>query len=457
MCKMHAPRKSSWNRAIWALLALGIVGSSICFVWRGPVFEASNGLDFILVYSASQTWIHGENPYDKTAVDRAWSESGGPADRGPLTRKESALIYPPTTLLLMAPFGALSWSAALPAWIVANIAFLAISIVCISRLARFCIGQKRTWLFVIASLMFMPVHTTFRHGQTSLYALALIALASAFAVGAGRQIGRNTFSGVLLGAAGVFKPQVGLPYLALDVLRKRWLAVAIAIIVGAMIFLAASWHMSHRGIQWWPTWRANIADFQNSGQGDPTAANLLRHQMIDLRYLLHCFVENRAAVNAIALLACATLAIIFWRTELRSLLKLGSNRSAASVSQKSENDRYLLSLSMVSALTLLVAYHRFYDAVLLLFPLAWAISTVANRDELSRNRILASCVLVLMVPYWANSAAALGQLRDDHRVPTWLLDCWCWDHLIMPHQVWALLAMAICFVLVRGTRASLPV
>src|SRR5678815_3103692 len=184
MSDQSGPETSSIrSRASWALLIAALIGSLALFIVRGPVYETSSGLDFILLYSASRAWVHGENPYDNEVVKRVWTESGGPAERGPGIRQEPSLIYPPPTLLMMAPFGALPWSIAEPAWIAANIGFLGVSIWSLARLAGFRLNQKRTWVFAIAALLFMPVHTTFRHGQTPLYVLAFLTLAAT----AGRQ------------------------------------------------------------------------------------------------------------------------------------------------------------------------------------------------------------------------------------------------------------------------------
>src|SRR6185503_18584336 len=123
-----------------------------------------------------------------------------------------------------------------------------------------------------------------------------------------------------------------------------------------------------------------------SGQGDPTTANPMRHQLLNLHVALHSFIENRMTVSLLVLLACAALASLFFRFWIWNF-------------EERRND-LLLAFSMVSVLTLMVVYHRFYDGVLLLFPLAWAIGAVAKRG---RDAVPGWCVLLFLVPFFTNA------------------------------------------------------
>jgi hypothetical protein len=91
----------------------------------------------------------------------------------------------------------------------------------------------------------------------------------------------------------------------------------------------------------------------------------------------------------------------------------------------------------------MVAYHRFYDAVLLLIPLAWAISAIAQR----RTVAAAWGVLLLMVPFFLNAATVLKVMEQRAPLPAWLLDQWWWNTLVLPQQAWALLGMAVLLIL----------
>jgi hypothetical protein len=93
----------------------------------------------------------------------------------------------------------------------------------------------------------------------------------------------------------------------------------------------------------------------------------------------------------------------------------------------------------------MVVYHRFYDAVLLLVPLAWAIDAAARNR---RDRI-AWCVLLLMLPFCLNSATALVWLAGKGYLPEWLTQSPLWERVLLPHQGWALLAMAVCLLLAQ--------
>ena len=426
MTEPSGPESSSIrSRLTWALLILALIGASALFIVRGPVYEVRSGLDFILLYSASRAWVHGENPYDDQAVKQIWAQSGGPADRGPGSREAPSLIYPPPTLLMMAPFGALPWSIAQPAWIAANIGFLAVSIWSLARLAGFRIRQKRTWVFAIAALLFMPVHTTFRHGQTPLYVLCFLTLSAVWA--------RHVASGSLLAFATLLKPQIGLPFVCLDVVRWRLRSVIVAVALIAALSLLAIAPLAARSIDWRTSWSNNLVSFQHSGQGDPTIANPMRHQMLNLHVPLHSFFADRMLVSVMVLLVCATLAGLFFRFWLWRFAD--------------RDHDVLLAFSMVAVLTLMIVYHRFYDGVLLLFPLVWAIAAIARRA--SNGGIVlapAACVLVLMTPFFTNSATVLWWLAFEQKLPASITDSWAWSAIAMPHQSWALLLMAACLI-----------
>jgi len=417
---------SQANRRMTVIAAL-VVLSAGWFMWRAVLNSSPGRLDFVLVYSASRAWVTGANPYDLQDIARVWTEAGGPESRGPMTRVFPHLIYPPTTLLMLAPFGALPWKLAEPAWVIANVLFLGATIWAIASLAGFRRGQLRLLLFIAVSLCFMPVHTAFRHGQTPLYPLALITIGLALSRGAG-QIG----SGLLHSAATLIKPQMGLPFIALEFVRWRLRAVLWAL-AGLVIISAVSvLPFMLKGIDWWSSWQLNLQAVTAPGnQLDPTPANEWRYQMINLHVPLHGFIADRTVVNALVMAVVGVLGAVFffWPP----------------LSWKSVRPPLLMSASIVAVLSLLFVYHRYYDAVLLLLPLAWALGRVADR----RNDRPGWLMLALIVPFMVNSATAIYWLDDTGRLPTWLMESTFWRIAVIPHQGWAILLMGVLLAWVR--------
>lgn len=393
--------------------------SAAVFLVRGPLHGVQHAADYMLIYSPARAWITGANPYDLEQVDQAWMSAGGAYEQRPSVRVTAGLLYPPSTPAALAPFAAFAWPLARTVWAIANTLFFGVAVWGVARLAGFRLHQRRTWLFVSAALLFTPVHTAIRHGQTTLYVLAPLALAAVLLCPLAR--------GALLALATLIKPHLGLPFVAYTIINRDWRSLTSAAVVCAVITGVAIVPMTMRDVPWFESWMHNLQTFSTAGEGDPTRANPIRHQLVNLHYPLHTLIDNRTVVQGIVL---ATLGIIaaaffFWRSPHRPPV--------------------LLSLSMIAVLSLMVAYHRFYDAVFLIFPLAWAISRLA---ACPRHR-LAWCVVMLTIPYFVNMATMLFVAAQNQWLPGALTNSSVWEILIMPIQAWALLGMAGCLLAAR--------
>lgn len=411
-----------------ALLTLAVVW----FAWRGPINALGRSVDFILIYTPARAWMHGQNPYDMRTLDRVWEEAGGPYILRPTERYKGNLIYPPSTLVMFAPWALFPWPAAKWAWVASNLAFLAIVLGGSLRLAGWRLGETRSLAFLALSLSLTPVHTAFRLGQTPLFVLATAMLALTGV--------RPWRSGLCNGLAAAIKPQIGLPFIALQAVHGKWKSVVMSLVAAASLFGVGAAAMSAAGIDWLGAWRSNLANFTGSGEGDPTAANPLRSQLLNLHYPLHTLFDGAAVVNAMTLGICGLIAAVFFL-----FLRL---RSKETSSDDGRSPQRLLEASMVAVLCLLVVYHRFYDAALLILPLMWAVQAIAVKDAASRHA--AWCVMALMIPFFLNSTAALLYAAQRFWLPERLTAGRVWDVFIMPHEVWALLAMALCLLWARA-------
>jgi hypothetical protein len=396
---------------------------------RAPLRGWSNPSDFILVYAPARAWLLGANPYDAAQIDQVWLEASGPGELRPSSRNTPELIYPPTTLLMFVPWAALPWPAAHYAWLAANVAFVGLIIWFTARVAGFGLRQRRTWVFVAAILVFAPMHTAIHHGQTPLYVLAMALLAFA--------VRSQAASGVALGLASAVKPHLALPFAALEAVRGRWRSAVIAAATLAAILLASILPLLARGVPWLTSWRNNLAAFRAGGAGDPSSANPHRHQLVNLQYPITALTGNTLLAEILTFAIVALLAMIFFLPPAKRM----------------RSTPLLLSLSMVAVLTLMLVNHRFYDAVLLLIPLAWAINAAALRPR----DALPWCVLALLVPFFLNAATALHWFADAGRLPGWLIEGWWWERLLLPHQGWAILGIAIVLLIAQRThRRSAP-
>ena len=175
-----------------------------------------------------------------------------------------------------------------------------------------------------------------------------------------------------------------------------------------------------------PSWLGdltrNLQLFQHDSAGDPTWINASRHQMLNLHVLLHSFTDNRQLVGVLVYAIVATLAaVFFFGVDLR----------------RRDDDRELLAVSVVGVLTLLVAYHRYYDAVLLLPAAAYAM-----RLALAGRWRLAAVLGVLLLPFYLNLTTVLAVLANSGRLPADVMQAPLWRIFVTPLLGWSLLGLA---------------
>lgn len=60
-----------------------------------------------------------------------------------------------------------------------------------------------------------------------------------------------------------------------------------------------------------------------------------------------------------------------------------------------------------------------------------------------KMRRFARIALILMVPFLFPGAAVLQQLESNGRIPESWVSSWWWEGLVMPHQTWFLLLLAL--------------
>src|SRR5262249_49278183 len=78
-------------------------------------------------------------------------------------------------------------------------------------------------------------------------------------------------------------------------------------------------------------------------------------------------------------------------------------------------------------------YHRFYDAWLLIWPLSYAL---LSTRKLPANVLIFATIVPFLVPGATVLDRGSALLRTG----------WFWNAIIMPHQAWALLLLAILLI-----------
>ncbi len=431
-------RENRRRKLGWALVLVLLFLASAEFVLRGPIrfARASNFNDFISPYIQTRAWIKGVDPYSPRNLVALWPpDAERPlflkrdlADGSLVLKRGIPTAYPPTCFVLLVPIVWLPWHVAHHVWLGISLMAFGLTVLSLVSLIDFHWQEKRTYLFLALALALAPFHTGLAAGSIVIVAVGFCALG---VLRADQQWDVTT--GVLFGVAIGLKPQIGLPFLVYYLLRRRWRVVATTVTVLAILAVIAAFHLAMSHTPWLDNYRYdNRVLFAHGSLGDFTESNPLRFSLVNLQVLLYTFVPDRTGANVAALVVAGALGA-FW---LYLLLR------------RADSKNELLALGALIVLSLLPVYHRLYDASLLIFPLAWSLAAWSgSRKELAKGTLL--LILVFLVP----GGSALEQLQHT----TYLIGLqhsWWWAHIVMPHQVWALLFLSVLLLQAMRTSAA---
>ncbi len=356
------------------------------FVNRGPyrAIRFSTTGDFSTVYAAARCWLHNANPYDRASLKAELANAGAPSD---LQHDQdiNPSVYLPATMPLAAPIAWMSWHRANVIWCCLSVALFGISLWRLLDAARFSVRAR--WLVASLALLFSPTYVGVYDGNPGVAAISLIVLSIC-----GTLAGPPLLSGILLGIAMCFKPQLAICAVCVLAVWRSWrpllyaaLLFCIASLIGVMVLSEFG-----RNWQWWATEQHNIAiSFQPGGQSDPAPASAVAWQLLNTQTLTAYLFEKRAAYNsAVWILAVLVTAVfVYFR-------QTGSEWTP------------WFDAAFFASLTLTLTYHRYYDAqlLLLLIPLLACVW----RSERLLVSVVAVCLLVLAFPVQSLMARRLA-------------------------------------------------
>lgn len=411
-----------------SLLILLVLLAASEFVVRGPVrfLRAADFNDFLSPYIQSRALVKGMDPYSPEVLVRLWPVEG--ADRPDFLARDAAdgslimkrgipTAYPLTCLFLLTPLAVLPWPIACLAWLVVTVCLTLGLIWSLLMTGEFERNDWRSYAFVAFSLALAPLHTGLGAGSIVISTVAFCGIALSL-----DQRGREIFAGTLFGIAVCLKPQIGLPFLAYYLLRRRWRLSGIAAGVAFTAAILAVARLAISGTPWLQNYRMDNRVLLVSGTlADFTERNPLRFGLINLQVLFYAIWHHAAAANAFALAISATLFGIW----LLLMLQSGSRD-------------VLLPMSALAVLSLFPVYHRLYDAFLLILPLCWSLGEFSGpRNKFARGAFL------LMVPFLVPGGSALEQFQLRGQIPEGIANSWYWTSIVMPHQIWFLLLLSL--------------
>jgi len=331
-----------------------LLSSAISILWGFALGETvpRGPMDFQAIYYGSRCLMEGHNPYNLAEMESFYRAQGGEYASQPVTHRLIATMYVnmPTTFVVAAPFAVLPLAVAQALWLL-----LTSSAMILAALAMWEVGvtiAPRAALCLIC-LVAANCQTIYFTGNTAGLVIGLCVVGAWCLV-------RNRYwqVGVLCLAVSVaLKPHdaglVGLYFLLAGGLqRKRALQ---AMLVTALLGLAALVWVSVVAPGWMQGWHANLVTISSHGglndPGPDSMTGRTTSMVIDLQAAIGILCNDPRVYNWLSYLVCgAMLALWMVRT-----VRLRFQQSQA-----------WLALAGVTALTMLVTYHRPYDAKLLL-------------------------------------------------------------------------------------------
>jgi Glycosyltransferase family 87 len=404
-------------RILLACISLLMLGD---FVFRGiaPAFSGGKN-DFSEVYVGAWLWRHGENFYDAALTTATGHQIAG-------TQVNIVLIYPPTTLVLIAPLTFIPWAWANPIWLILGLVAIGLTISLLIRLAGFRSWEDRALVLATFILAFDPLHQSFHLGNVALFAVPLGLLGIYLA-----ERERGFSAGFVLALATAVKPQLGLWVLLYYLIQWRkgiaigtlfpGAAIAMAFVrypVPAKILIAGY----RKNLQYW-FGPGRLYGFTEGAL--PFHVNI--SQVIFYQVLHRAGTANLLAY-LIFILGLAVWGYGVWRARFRLPVPLA--------------------ISSLVALSFISLYHSVSDVTALILALCWAFGKKTPSSNWPKR---ATCVIFLMLMLPGHSAL----MRATPHLAAWMTESWWWRLLVARYFIWLLLSLnaVLLYALVESAGA----
>ena len=364
-------------------LLLMLLGAGL-FVLTGEAFQRSTPLglmDFKVLYHGARCFIHSCDPYNVGELQRFYKADGGeqPSDPPIIRYVVTEYVYLPTTFLFTGPFATLPWGLAHVLWTILTVACFITAAFLIWNL---CADYAPVLAGALIGFWLASSVVIFAGGNA-------VGLVISLCVIAVRSLIRERFAwgGVLcLSISLLIKPHdAGLVWLffllAGGTYRKRALqTLAVTAALGLVAFLWASNVSPH----WWQEQHANLAAISTQGgMNDPAPGSTVDRTpglVIDLQSIVSIFRNSPRTYNAVSYGICGSLILLWAVHTLRS--------------QRSLRNTWL-ALAAIAPLTMLVTYHKPYDAKLLLLTIPAGILLWIEGGRLGRVAVLVNTVAIV--------------------------------------------------------------
>jgi hypothetical protein len=407
------------------------------FTIRGPIRLIHNGTqwnDFLSPFIQARAWVHGSDPYDTNCLLQFWPrESHTPAwvkkeaSQGTLAKNAGIPSpYPIVSLVAVSPFAMLPWPFALHLWIALSTAAAVLAPFAVLWALSCNLAEGRSLLFLAASFALAPVHSGLATANPAIIAVALGVISFlAF------KKDRKKTAAILLATALCIKPTVAGGLWLFFAIRREWKISVISAVLVAVVGLIGVSQLAVAGVPWFNSYSQNTRQIFATGSVDDfTEADPVRFNLINIKVGLYEVARSISITNfAAVLIVLLLLASWLW------------------LCHKHRTQSQLLEISAISVLSLIAVYHRFYDAALLIWPVAWSI-LIARR----RSSIILTCLMI--APFFVPGASLLDVLTAENKIPFSLSAMGWWNLIVRPHEVW--LILSLCIALLYFLSRDLP-
>lgn len=397
------------TRRIGLLCLLLSGGISILWGLAIGLHVEGGTLDFQAVYFGTRCLLEHHNPYREAELEAVYKADGGESPSETLKHRRTVTLYVnlPTTFLFVAPLAMLPLGAAQAIWLLFLSGVFLLGAVLMWRLGESY--SPGVTLFLICILL-LESELTFATGNTAGIVIGLCLVAVWCFV-------RDRFVvvGVLcLATCLAIKPHdAGLVWLyfllAGGVYRKR--ALQTLLVTAALSVIALLW-VTHVAPHWISDWSANMATISGpNGLNNPGPGSVTGNTaavVIDLQAFVAAFRNDPRFYNLVSYAVCGVMLLIWVVTTLRSHFS---------------PERALFALAAIVPLTMLVTYHRPYDAKLLMLAvpacaiiwaegasIRWVALLVTTAGIAMTGEVPLAILVILTTNLHIGSTGILGQL-----------------------------------------------
>jgi hypothetical protein len=394
-----------WLRALLGLIALLMLTD---FVFRGiaPAMKGEKN-DFAEVYVGAWMWRHGQNFYDADLT----TATGGLLAH---THVKIALIYPPTAVVLIAPFTFLPWTWANILWMVIGLCAIFFSIVLLIGLAGLSAWEDRALVLGTFFLAFDPLHQAFHLGNVAVMVVPLCLLGICLA-----EKNSGLAAGVVLSIATALKPQLGfwvLAFYLLQLRRRVFFGAAIPALGLALAFFRYPLPLQTLIA----SYRSNLQYWFAPGRLYGFTEGALPFHVNETQVILYQVMHNARVANWLAyfLFGCGlvTWGFAMWRTRFRVSTPLA--------------------VSSLLALSFICLYHSVADVTVLTLALCWVLE---GREKPADGSQRAACIVFLLLMLPGHSAL----MRLSPHLSPGITESFWWDFFVARYFVWLLAGLNI--------------